>query len=224
MLPGVYCSAPPLQTWVANNSAPHIRRATALAIFLIHTNSGGILATWLLGFLSPAPKYHKASLTLLIFSIILLVVSIINLFYLKHRNLFRSVSAFAPISNPTNAPWGHTAFSGYLKGGIEEGKEYDPTELIQSASDLGGIQILVDYGDADNFYKQKQLLPENFVEAAKKVGLPTSQVTVRRQPGYDHSYYFVRTLRYTMLRVHADHDPLRSRRLRRSISNSMPSS
>ena len=86
MLPGVYCSAPPLQTWVANNSAPHIRRATALAIFLIHTNSGGILATWLLGFLSPAPKYHKASLTLLIFSIILLVVSIINLFYLKHRN------------------------------------------------------------------------------------------------------------------------------------------
>lgn len=115
--------------------------------------------------------------------------------YLKHRNLFLSCSAFAPISNPTNAPWGHTAFSGYLKGGIEEGKEYDPTELIQNIgieADRAGVHILVDYGDADNFYKQGQLLPENFVAAANKVGLPQSQVTVRSQPGYDHSYYFVR--------------------------------
>ncbi|EJD51787.1 carbohydrate esterase family 1 protein [Auricularia subglabra TFB-10046 SS5] len=123
--------------------------------------------------------------------------------YLKHRTLFRSVSAFAPISNPTHAPWGHTAFSGYLKGGVEEGKEYDPTELIQSATDLGAINILVDYGDADNFYKQKQLLPEKFVEAAKKVGLPGSQVTVRCQPGYDHSYYFISTFAPEHIKFHA---------------------
>lgn len=110
--------------------------------------------------------------------------------YLKHRNLFISCSAFAPISNPTNAPWGHTAFDGYLKGGVEEGKEYDPSELIQT-TDRAGVHILIDYGDADNFYKQKQLLPENFVEAASKAGIPQSEVTVRRQPGYDHSYYFV---------------------------------
>lgn len=86
LLPGTYCAAPPLQTWVANNSAPHVRRATALAIFLIMTNSGGILATWLLGSLSPAPKYTKASITLLIFNIGLFVCTAANLAYLVMRN------------------------------------------------------------------------------------------------------------------------------------------
>lgn len=122
--------------------------------------------------------------------------------YLKHRNLFISCSAFAPISNPTNAPWGHTAFDGYLKGGVEEGKEYDPSELIQT-TDRAGVHILIDYGDADNFYKQKQLLPENFVEAASKAGIPQSEVTVRRQPGYDHSYYFISTFGPEHIKWHA---------------------
>ncbi|KZV91337.1 putative esterase D [Exidia glandulosa HHB12029] len=123
--------------------------------------------------------------------------------YLKHRDLFVSCSAFAPISNPTNAPWGHTAFGGYLKGGVDEGKEYDPTELIKTVGGDAGVHILVDYGDADNFYKQKQLLPENLVAAAEKAGFPTSQVTVRAQPGYDHSYYFISTFAPEHIKFHA---------------------
>ena len=82
----MYCAAPPLQAWVANNSAPHVRRATALAIFLIMTNSGGILSTWLLGSLSPAPKYTKGAITLLILSILLLLSALANIFYLIKRN------------------------------------------------------------------------------------------------------------------------------------------
>ncbi|EMD35419.1 hypothetical protein CERSUDRAFT_116188 [Gelatoporia subvermispora B] len=67
MVPGTYCIGPPLATWTANNIAPHIRRATALAVLITMTNSGGILSTWLLGTLSPPPKYTNASITFLIF-------------------------------------------------------------------------------------------------------------------------------------------------------------
>lgn len=92
LLPGTYCSAPPLQAWVANNSAPHVRRATALAIYLIMTNSGGILSTWLLGSLSPAPKYTKASITLLIFQIGLFVCTALNMVYLTMRNKEKAIA------------------------------------------------------------------------------------------------------------------------------------
>ena len=104
---------------------------------------------------------------------------------------YRSVSAFAPISNPTNCPWGHKAFSGYLKGGLEEGQErYDATELVKKVG-KAPVHILVDYGTADNFYKNGQLLPENFLKAARDAGYDEVQVRVRAQDGYDHSYYFV---------------------------------
>ena len=104
VLPGVYCTAPPLQAWVANNSAPHIRRATALAILLIHTNSGGILSTWLLGSLSPALKYTKASITLLIFSILIFVITLMNLLYLSWRNSQKEFARTNAKSQEDEAP------------------------------------------------------------------------------------------------------------------------
>ncbi|KAH7106734.1 carbohydrate esterase family 1 protein [Auriculariales sp. MPI-PUGE-AT-0066] len=129
------------------------------------------------------------------------------MFYLRHPNLFRSASAFAPISNPVEAPWGKKAFGGYLSGGADEGKAYDPTHLVSALDGkqdvLSGVKILIDYGNADNFYVQRQLLPENLEAAAKKVGLPVSQVTVRRQEGYDHSYYFISTFAPEHIRWHA---------------------
>jgi len=86
LVPGTYCIGPPLATWIANNTAPHVRRATALAILTTMTNSGGILSTWLLGTLSPAPKYTKASVTFLIFQVGIFVGALIALFYLKAQN------------------------------------------------------------------------------------------------------------------------------------------
>lgn len=71
---------------MANNSAPHVRRATSIAIAFIMTNSGGILATWLLGSLSLAPKYTKATLTFIIMSVGMAVFSVINLVYLSREN------------------------------------------------------------------------------------------------------------------------------------------
>ncbi|KAI0307669.1 carbohydrate esterase family 1 protein [Multifurca ochricompacta] len=95
---------------------------------------------------------------------------------------YRSASAFAPISNPINAPWGRKAFAGYLQGGIDEAKEqYDATELIAKHS--GPVHILIDYGTSDNFHKAGQLLPENFLNAARQA----------EQLGYDHTYFFVST-------------------------------
>lgn len=100
LVSGTYCAAPPLQTWVANNSAPHVRRATALAIFLIMTNSGGILATWLLGSLSPAPKYTNATITLLVFNIGIFVFSLANLVYLTKRNKVKAQQRQTSLDEP----------------------------------------------------------------------------------------------------------------------------
>ncbi|CAL1695120.1 unnamed protein product [Somion occarium] len=134
---------------------------------------------------------------------------------------YRSVSAFAPISNPINCPWGQKAFTGYLQGGIEEAKEkYDATELIKKLK--SPVNILVDYvcekeydeisaltlnatqGTADNFYIQGQLLPENFLKAARDAGYDEVQVRVRSQEGYDHSYYFISTFGADHIHFHSN--------------------
>ena len=76
--------------------------------------------------------------------------------YLNHRNLYKSSSAFAPICNPVNAPWGKKAFAGpngndgYLAGGVEEGKKYDATELIKSSKAGKDLHILIDSGTGDD--------------------------------------------------------------------------
>ena len=103
---------------------------------------------------------------------------------------YKGASAFAPILNPVNCPWGDKAFKGYLKGALDEGKAHDATELITKAKGKD-VRILADYGTADNFYKQKQLLPETFIGAAKNAGFGDDAVSVRERDGYDHSYYFI---------------------------------
>ncbi|KAJ3545804.1 hypothetical protein NM688_g5586 [Phlebia brevispora] len=118
---------------------------------------------------------------------------------------YRSCSAFAPICNPVNCPWGQRAFSGYLAGGVEEAKEkYDATELLSKFDGKTPVHILVDYGTGDNFYKQKQLLPENLLKAARDVGYDEMQVRVRSQEGYDHSYYFMSTFGADHIHFHAN--------------------
>ncbi|ODV89489.1 carbohydrate esterase family 1 protein [Tortispora caseinolytica NRRL Y-17796] len=109
--------------------------------------------------------------------------------FLKNPGKYKSVSAFAPISNPINCPWGQKAFAGYLGDDQQEWAKHDATELMKKYSGPKPA-ILIDVGTGDNFYKQKQLLPEHLEDAAKSVGW---DVQVRYQPNYDHSYFFVST-------------------------------
>jgi len=109
---------------------------------------------------------------------------------LKNPGLFKSVSVFAPISNPINCPWGKKAFSGYLGANTESWKEYDATELVRKYSGPR-LDILVDQGSEDNFYKDKQLLPEHFLAACEGTAVTPK---FRLQEGYDHSYNFIATV------------------------------
>ncbi|KAK0623290.1 Alpha/Beta hydrolase protein [Immersiella caudata] len=109
--------------------------------------------------------------------------------YLKHRGLYKSVSAFAPIANPSQCPWGEKAFKGYLGEDREAWKAHDATELLGKCEKRDNVKMLVDVGTGDNFYKQGQLLPENLEKAAQEAGV--EGFTLRYQEGYDHSYYFM---------------------------------
>lgn len=131
--------------------------------------------------------------------------------YLNYPDLFKSSSAFAPICNPVNAPWGKKAFAGpngndgYLAGGVEEGKKrYDATELLKNKRGEQ-VRILVDSGTGDDFYKKGQLLPENFIEAAKQAGFADDQVKVNLRDGYDHSYFFIQSFGPDHIAFHAKH-------------------
>ncbi|BGP34993.1 hypothetical protein JCM10296v2_006817 [Rhodotorula toruloides] len=115
---------------------------------------------------------------------------------------YLSASAFAPIANPTKCQWGEKAFKGYLSGGVEEGKEYDATELIGQVKGKE-LKVLVDVGTGDNFYKQKQLLPENFIAARDAAGFSSKDVEVNLHEHYDHSYYFISTFAPAHIRFHA---------------------
>ena len=114
--------------------------------------------------------------------------------HLKNPGAFTSVSAFAPICNPTQCAWGDKGFKGYL-GSVEAGKAYDATELMLKYSGPKA-PILIDQGTADGFLKD-QLKPENFASAAAKNSYP---VTLNMRPLYDHSYYFIATF----MRDHVD--------------------
>ncbi|BGP03096.1 S-formylglutathione hydrolase [Rhodotorula toruloides] len=115
---------------------------------------------------------------------------------------YLSASAFAPIANPIKCQWGEKAFKGYLSGGVEEGKEYDATELIGQVKGKE-VKILVDVGTGDIFYKQKQLLPENFIAARDAAGFSSKDVEVNLHEHYDHSYYFISTFAPAHIRFHA---------------------
>ncbi|RUS83981.1 hypothetical protein EGW08_008242, partial [Elysia chlorotica] len=115
--------------------------------------------------------------------------------------LFSSVSAFAPIANPTECPWGHKCFGGYLGANKEAWKAYDATVLVRSY-DGPPLDILIDQGAADNFLTEKQLLPEKFIEACKDSNVPC---VLRMKEGYDHSYFFIATFMEDHMRHHAKH-------------------
>ena len=107
---------------------------------------------------------------------------------LRHPELFKSVSAFAPISSPTRCPWGEKAIKAYLGEDRAAWARHDAALLIEGGAATGRFDdILVDQGDADSFLTD-QLKPELLVAAAKAVG---QRLTLRMQPGYDHSYFFM---------------------------------
>ena len=104
---------------------------------------------------------------------------------LRNPGRYRSVSAFAPIVAPSRVPWGETAFGAYLGDDRAAWKQYDACELIADARER--LPLLVDQGDADEFLAT-QLQPGRLRDACAAAGHP---LTLRMQPGYDHSYYFI---------------------------------
>ena len=119
---------------------------------------------------------------------------------MTHPDRFRTVSAFAPISSPMRCPWGEKALGNLLGADRTGWARYDATELLR-ARGWAGPPILVDQGDADPFLAA-QLKPELLEQAARDAGVA---LTLRRQPGYDHSYFFVSTFIEDHLRHHAAH-------------------
>ena len=117
---------------------------------------------------------------------------------LRHPGRFRSVSAFAPIVAPTQVPWGEKAFSGYLGAERQAWRAYDTVALIEDGSRLN--ELLVDIGEADPFW-ERELKPELLERACADAGIP---LTLRRQSGYDHSYYFISTFMADHVRWHAE--------------------
>ncbi|MGB2131457.1 MAG: S-formylglutathione hydrolase [Marinobacterium sp.] len=116
---------------------------------------------------------------------------------LKNPGRYVSVSAFAPISNPSHCPWGEKALAGYLGDDREAWKAWDSCELISSAQEK--LPILVDQGEADGFM-QEQLKPEALQAACDMADYP---LELRLQPGYDHSYFFIASFIEDHLRHHA---------------------
>ncbi len=118
---------------------------------------------------------------------------------LRNPGRYRSVSAFSPIVAPTRVRWGSAkAFPRFLGEDREAWKQYDTCELIAQGRRFAG-EILVDQGEADQFLNDT-LRPEWLEQACKAAGQP---LRLRRQPGYDHSYYFISTFVESHLRHHA---------------------
>ena len=103
---------------------------------------------------------------------------------LREQNDWVSVSAFAPVCNPTKVPWGEKAFKSYL-GGVDSGKVHDATCLLNQKTVFD--EILIDQGSADEFL-ENQLSPAALAEAAKQVG---QNITINMREGFDHSYHFI---------------------------------
>jgi S-formylglutathione hydrolase len=117
---------------------------------------------------------------------------------LRNPERFRSVSAFAPIVAPSQVPWGQKALSGYLGEDRATWRKHDAVALIEDGSFVD--EILIDVGGADPFI-EKELRPELLEQACRAAGIP---LTLRRQPGYDHSYYFISTFMADHVAWHAE--------------------
>lgn len=118
---------------------------------------------------------------------------------LRHPDLYQSVSAFAPITAPMHCPWGQKAFAGYLGSCQESWREHDATALIEAGYQVP--DILIDQGLLDPFLNE-QLLPDRFETACRKAG---QKLVLRRQQGYDHSYYFISTFMADHINHHRQH-------------------
>ncbi len=116
---------------------------------------------------------------------------------LRHPDRFRAVSAFAPIVAPSQVPWGQKALGGYLGPDRAAWRGHDAVALIEDGARVAAI--LVDQGEADPFLAE-QLRPELLDAACRDHGI---DLTLRMQPGYDHSYYFISTFIDDHLRWHA---------------------
>lgn len=120
---------------------------------------------------------------------------------LRHPALFRSVSAFAPISSPTRCPWGVKALGTYLGSDSTAWQSHDASLLIASGAARGHFdEILVDQGSADSFLVE-QLKPELLEQACTGSG---QRLRLNRREGYDHSYFFVSTFIGGHLAWHAE--------------------
>jgi len=117
---------------------------------------------------------------------------------LNFPDRFRSVSAFAPIVAPSQVPWGQKALTAYLGEDRALWRRHDAVALIEDGARLP--EILVDVGDADPFI-ENELRPELLERACAEVRIA---LTLRRQPGYDHSYYFISTFMAEHLRWHSE--------------------
>jgi S-formylglutathione hydrolase len=116
---------------------------------------------------------------------------------LRNPGRYRAASAFSPIVAPSQVPWGIKALGGYLGVDPAAWRGHDAVTLIEDGANFP--ELLVDVGDADPFLKE-QLRPDLLEQACAKAGIA---LTLRRQPGYDHSYYFISSFMDDHLRWHA---------------------
>jgi S-formylglutathione hydrolase len=116
---------------------------------------------------------------------------------LRHPDRYRAASAFSPIVAPSQVPWGIKALTGYLGNSRETWRRHDTVALIEDGARFP--DLLIDIGNADQFLTE-QLRPELLERACSQAGIP---LLLRRQPDYDHSYYFVSTFMADHLRWHA---------------------
>jgi S-formylglutathione hydrolase len=116
---------------------------------------------------------------------------------LRHPVRYHAASAFSPVVAPSQVPWGIKALGGYLGDGRDAWRKHDTIALIEDGARFS--DLLVDVGDADPFLTE-QLRPELLERACAQAGIP---LILRRQPGYDHSYYFISTFMEDHLRWHA---------------------
>jgi len=118
---------------------------------------------------------------------------------LRHPDHYRSVSAFAPIVAPTHVPWGTKALPRFLSEDRQAWNAYDACALVESGQHFAGT-ILIDQGMSDKFL-ESQLRPELFEAVCARHG---QALELRRQVGYDHSYYFIQSFIEDHLRHHAE--------------------
>lgn len=120
---------------------------------------------------------------------------------LKNPQRYSSVSAFSPITNPMQCAWGRKALTAYLGDDETQWQAYDSCELVKNSLSKDALPMLVDQGDADEFYPQ-ELLTQHLISVTEKKHYPAN---IRMQAGYDHSYYFIASFIEEHLRFHVKH-------------------